>query len=121
MMTVLNSRRLEGVKCVKCVCYTSINFFILFYRPAKTDVCDTCTELGKAIERSPPNLAQLQARLQAHKVEARNQQQRLQHFEEQCPIDAENSDNCWKTIATDLQQTQPVPKLNNQSAFYKKK
>ena len=121
MMTVQNSRRLEGVKCVKCVCYTSINFFILFYRPAKTDICDTCTELEKAIERSPPNLAQLQARLQAHKAEAREQQLHLKHCEEQCPIDAQNEDDVWITIATDLQQTQPVPKLNNQSAFYKKK
>ena len=103
------------------MCYTIINFFILFYIPAKTDVCDTCTELELAIDRGAPNLARLQARLQAHKVEARNQQQRLQHFEHQCPIDAQNPDNDWITIATDLQQTQPVPKLNNQSAFYKKK
>ena len=120
MMTVQNSRRLEGVKCVKCVCYTSINFFILFYRPAKTDVCDNCTELKKGIERGGPNLARLQERLQAHKAEARDQQLHLQHREEQCPIDAQNEYNVWITIATDLQQTQPVPKLNNQSAFYEK-
>ena len=99
------------------MCYTSINFFILFYRPAKTDVCDTCTELQLAIDRGVPNIDRLQARLQAHKEEARAQQQQLKYCEQQCPIDAQNEDNDWITIATDLQQTQPVPKLNNQSAF----
>ena len=48
-------------------------------------------------------------------------QDRLHYLEEQCPIDHERADNCWLTIATDLQQTQPVPKLNNQSSFYKQK
>ena len=36
------------------MCYTIINFFILFYRPTKTDVCDTCTELKLAIGRGGP-------------------------------------------------------------------
>ena len=103
------------------MCYTSINFFILFYRPAKTDVCDTCTDLEKAIELSPPNLAQLEARLQEHQHEARKQQQHLKDREISCPIDDKKDGDPWITIATDLQQTQPVPKLNNQSAFYKKK
>ena len=48
-------------------------------------------------------------------------QDRLHYLEEQCPIDHKREDNCWLTIATDLQQTQPVPKLNNQSSFYKQK
>ena len=59
--------------------------------------------------------------MQAHKVEARQQQQHLKLREISCPIDDQNEDDGWITIATDLQQTQPVPKLNNQSAFYKKK
>ena len=97
-------------------------FFILFYRPTKTDVCDTCTELDLAIKRGGPNLDLLQARLQAHKIEGRRQQDRLKYLEVQCPKEAaENPDYSWITIATDLQQTQQVPKLNNQSAFYKKK
>ena len=74
------------------MCYTIINFFILFYRPAKTDVCDTCTELELAIGRGGPNLARLQARLQAHKEEAREQKQQLKYCEQQCPIDAQNED-----------------------------
>ena len=103
------------------MCYTIIIFFILLYRPAKTDVCDKCTELELAIGRGDPNLAQLQARLQAHKAMARYMQERLKYRTEQCPIDALNPANEWITIATDLQQTQPVPKLNNQSSFFKQK
>ena len=64
------------------MCYTIINFFILFYRPAKTDVCDTCTALELAMKRGGPNLDGLQARLQAHKEEARSQQQHLKYREE---------------------------------------
>ena len=45
-------------------------------------------------------------------------QDRLKYYTEQCPIDASQEDNEWITIATDLQQTQPVPKLNNQSSFF---
>ena len=48
-------------------------------------------------------------------------QDRLKYYTEQCPIDASQEDNEWITIATDLQQTQPVPKLNNQSSFFKQK
>ena len=48
-------------------------------------------------------------------------QDRLKYYMEQCPIDALEEDNEWITIATDLQQTQPVPKLNNQSSFFKQK
>ena len=74
-----------------------------------------------AIKRGGPDVHLLQERLEAHQTEARRQQDRLKYLEEQCPKDHQNQDNCWLTIATDLQQTQPVPKLNNQSSFYKKK
>ena len=73
------------------------------------------------IKRGGPNVYLLQERLNVHKDEARRQQDRLSYLEKQCPLDHQTPDNCWLTIATDLQQTQPVPKLNNQSAFYKKK
>ena len=73
------------------------------------------------IELGGPNLARLQARLQAHKKEATDQQLHLSERLQQCPIDAKNPRNEWVTICTDLQQTQPVPKLNNQSAYYRKK
>ena len=84
-------------------------------------MCDTCTEINKAIELRPPNIAQLQAILQEHKDEAIKQQQHLAEREISCPIDDKKVGDPWITIATDLQQTQPVPKLVNQSAFYKKK
>ena len=48
-------------------------------------------------------------------------QDRLKYYTEQSPIDASQEDYEWITIATDLQQTQPVPKLNNQSSFFKQK
>ena len=95
-------------------------FFILFYRPTKTDVCDTCTEINLSIELTPQNIAQLQAKLQEHKEEAVKQQHHLSEREKSCPIDDKKAGDPWITIATDLQQTQPVSKLNNQSAFYKK-
>ena len=77
------------------MCYTSINFFILFYRPAKT-------ELEKAIELSPPNLAQLEAILQEHQDEARKQQQHLKDREISCHIDDKKVGDPWITIATNL-------------------
>ena len=73
------------------------------------------------IERGGPNVHLLKESLELHKDEAKFMQDRLHYLEEQCPIDHERADNCWLTIATDLQQTQPVPKLNNQSSFYKQK
>ena len=56
------------------MCYTIINFFILSYRPAKTDACDKCTQLELAMEIEGPDYAQLNARLQAHKAAARYMQ-----------------------------------------------
>ena len=73
------------------------------------------------IERGGPNVDLLKESLELHKEAATFMQNRLHYLEEQCPIDHQREDNCWLTIATDLQQTQPVPKLNNQSAFYKQK
>ena len=63
-------------------------------------MCDTCTELEKAIELSPPNLAQLEARLQEHQHEARKQQQHLQDREKSCPIDDKKVGDPWITITT---------------------
>ena len=73
------------------------------------------------IELGGPNLARLQARKLAHKREATDQQLHLSERLEKCLIDADDKKNEWVTICTDLQQTQPVPKLNNQSAYYHKK
>ena len=69
----------------------------------------------------PDDKVQLQAELDAHLEEANIQVQHLKNREVSCPVDAKNVHSTWITIATDLQQTQPVPRLNNQSAFYKKK
>ena len=96
-------------------------FFLLFYRPHKTDKCDTCTELQQSMKIRPEDKVQLQAELEAHLEEARLQMQHLAARELSCPKYAKDVDSTWITIATDLQQTQPVPRLNNQSAFYKKK
>ena len=70
---------------------------------------------------SPELRTQLQALLKAHQEQATAQQVHLSEREKSCPIDDKNEEDDWLTIATDLQQTQPVPKLNNQSAFYKTK
>ena len=96
-------------------------FFLLFYRPHKTDKCDTCTELQQSMKIRPDDKVQLQAELDAHLAEANIQVQHLKNREVSCPVEAKNVHSTWITIATDLQQTQPVPRLNNQSAFYKKK
>ena len=69
----------------------------------------------------PSFKADLQALLKIHKEEADKQVGHLSRREKSCPIDDENVEDDWLTIATDLQQTHPVPKMNNQSAFYKTK
>ena len=98
-------------------------FFYLFYRPAKTDVCDYCTEVTLKIQGAESHQlkTKLQAQLESHEQQAKAQQSHLSEREKSCPSDDKNEEDAWLTIATDLQQTQPVPKLNNQSAFYKKK
>ena len=103
------------------MCSNSINSFILFYRPAKVDECDTCLEYRQLIASTPENKVQLQADLDAHDKEGKLRQRHLSYREESCPLDHKKAGNTWVTIATDLQQTQPVPKLSNQSSFYKKK
>ena len=95
--------------------------FILFYRPSKTDVCDTCTVLEKSMEVTPQNKARLQTKLDQHKEEAKKQQHHLSEREKSCPTDDKKPGDAWITIATDLQQKLLVPRLVNQSAFYKKK
>ena len=98
-------------------------FFYLFYRPAKTDQCDYCTEMKLKIQGTESHelRKELQALLKSHEEQATAQQSHLSEREKSCPSDDKNEKDLWITIATDLQQTQPVPKLNNQSAFYKKK
>ena len=104
------------------MCSNSINvFFILFYRPTKVDECDTCTEIKQSIKATPENKVQLQAELDKHNKESDIQVAHLSAREQSCPLDDKEAGNTWLTIATDLQQTQPVPKLSNQSSFYKKK
>ena len=110
------------LEILKNVCVLIVlMFFILFYRPAKTDVCDTCTVLEKSMEVQPQNKARLQTKLDQHKEEAKKQQHHLSEREKSCPTDDKKPGDAWITIATDLQQTQPVPRLVNQSAYYKKK
>lgn len=96
-------------------------FFLLFYRPHKTDKCDTCTEFDQEMKIRPADKVRLQAEKEAHEAEARIQQNHLKAREASSLLDAKKADNTWITICTDLQQTQPVPRLNNQSAFYKRK
>ena len=99
-------------------------FFILFFRPAKTDVCDTCTELGISINETPApeNKVELESKLAEHVKQYEAQQDNLKNHELKCPDEKHEDPDCpWITIATDLQQTQPVPRLVNQSAYYKQK
>ena len=84
-------------------------------------MCITCTEISMSIDITPQNKAQLQTKLQKHKEEADKQQHHLSECEKSCPIDDKKAGDPWITTATDLQQTQPVPRLVNQSAFYKKR
>ena len=82
-------------------------FFILFYRPSKTDVCDTCTVLKKSMDVTPQNKAQLQREFDKHDEEAKMQQHHLSDREESCPNDHKKPGDKWITIAIDLKQTQP--------------
>ena len=45
-------------------------FFLLFYRPHKTDKCDTCTEFEQEMKIRPADKVQLKAELEAHQAEA---------------------------------------------------
>ena len=57
--------------------------------------------------------------LKIHMAEANKQQKLLSHFEKSCIEDGPYHE--WRTICIDLQQTLPVPRLNNQSSYYKSK
>ena len=102
------------------VVFISLKFI---FRPAKVDECDYCTEADQKIQGAecPSFKSDLQALLKIHQEEAAKQVENLSSHERSCPIDDENAEDDWLTIATDLQQTHPVPKMNNQSAFYKTK
>ena len=54
-------------------------FFILFFRPAKTDVCDTCTELDISINETPApeNKVELESKLAEHVKQYKAQQDDL--------------------------------------------
>ena len=58
--------------------------FILFYRPSKTDVCDTCTELGIAIKETtaPEKKVELERKLAEHVMQYRAQIDNLHNHEE---------------------------------------
>ena len=97
-------------------------YFILFYRPRKTDECDTCTSIKISMKKTPENIEDLEAKMAQHKVLYKAQQTNLQNHEQTIgPRNQKDPKSPWVTIATDLQQTQPLPRLVNQSSFYKKK
>ena len=77
--------------------------------------------LDQQIEAStdPNQVNVLEAEKTKHLQEATFQQSKLSGFEESGPTEPEGNE--WRTIATDLQQTLPCPKLNNQSAYYRTK
>ena len=62
--------------------------------------------------------AAIKLRLDQHKMEAKRQQDLLTA---QKALAEEESEPKWLVLATDMQATQPVPKLRNQSAYFKTK
>ena len=67
----------------------------------------------------PDRLEALHAQKSKHLQEAQLQQSKLTGFEDSGPTEPRESE--WRTVATDLQQTLPCPKLNTQSAYYRTK
>ena len=68
----------------------------------------------------PQRLAQLHEDLQAHKDEAEARRLNMARY-----LNKENEnyidDPTWLNLCTDLMQTLPIPKLSNQSSYFKTK
>jgi len=97
---------------------------LFFYRKPRSDKCDTCeqaTQDLKAIgDDSSIRAQKIIKELDAHKAEAERRTTRMtQHLNPKDPNYVQEED--WCILATDLMQTQPLPKLSNQSSFFRKK
>ena len=101
----------------------SINFvFITFPRPPKTDVCDTCAAFKQQLNThkdDPIAVDRIKRLKEEHRAQARHQQDMLSAQETLMPTLPANNE--WRTICTDLQQVLTCPKVNTQSAYYKRK
>ena len=94
-----------------------INLFIFISRAPKSDVCDICFvedmyfKTNEDVERKK--------KFDHHKALAQSQRDHLKEKKETYgnkPADTEDI-----AISLDLQQVIPIPKLPNQSAFFKRK
>ena len=75
-------------------------------------------ELLKIHAANPQRVAQLQEDLKSHRAEA---EQRRKNMDKYLNKDNENyiDDPTMLNLCTDLMQTLPIPKLSNQSSYFK--
>ena len=114
----------DGQRAVKESKYRDIfnNHYNIVPHPPRSDTCEFCTWSDVQMKsKSSQNIevSVLKDDLKIHVAEARKQQKLLSHFEQSCIEDGPYHE--WRTICIDLQQTLPVPRLNNQSSYYKSK
>lgn len=88
----------------------------IFFKTPKADTCSTCDQLSASITRAnnENEVEDLKAKLQEHKLLASEGQELMKHF-------SSNTDADTRVVCVDLQETQPIPRMNTCVAFYKRK
>ena len=94
-----------------------------FFRPPKSDKCNICCETDELLLKhanEPHRVAEIQETKRLHKAEA---DLRKDNMYRHINMDHEEyvNDPTWLNLCTDLMQMLPLPKLSNQSAYFKTK
>ena len=114
----------DGEKAVTESKYRQIfnSHYNIVPHPQRTDVCDFCmwskAEIKTKLSKNQ-DVTDLEDNLRIHNTEAEKQRDLLSTLENSCIVDGPYHE--WRTICIDLQQTLPVPRLNNSSSYYKSK
>ena len=96
-----------------------INLFFFITRAPKSDVCDVCFKEDNYLRTSPSDADVRQKALDHHRMLAECQREHLSEKRETWPSKPADTDHV--VISMDMQQVIPIPKLPNQSAFFKRK
>ena len=98
-----------------------INLFIFISRPPKSDVCDICFVEDAYFNTMPDEDGDVERKKkwEDHKALGQSLRDNLNQMKEIYANKPKNTDDI--AISLDLQQVIPIPKLPNQSAFFKRK
>lgn len=113
-----------GVRTVSPRFYKTVftRDYNIVFRPPKTDLCNRCEQLKASIEEKKAkkkDFQDLTTQLQEHQSAAGVPQDLLSRAEANSKVALPDCD--LRTVAIDLQQTLPCPRLRTSSAYYKRK